>query len=380
MKQLKRHSSLPAAGRFSIIALTASLLLASCQKEVTPPVTSGDAIAGKAASKAPAVVVHAGASIQEAINNADAGSTIKIEAGTYKESLVVNKPGMTLAGEDGVILQNPGDEEDGITVQDAGDGFTLKNITVRDFEENGVVLRHVDGFLLSHVTAIHNGEYGLFPVFSRHGIIEHCKASGHSDTGIYVGQSTDVAINQNQAYDNVNGIEVENCLRVVVDKNQSVHNVVGILSVLLPGLVVKEASDIVITNNQVRDNNHENFAEAGELEAFVPAGSGILIVGTDNTLVQDNHVSGNEFTGIAVVSTLVLGALAHLPPEAFADIEPNPDGVHVISNVVKDNGAAPPAGLPFPGVDLLWDGSGHNNCWSRNIYNTSYPPVLPACQ
>src|SRR6478672_1111759 len=157
MKQLNQHSSLPAAGRFSIIALTASLLLASCQKEVTPPVTSGDAIAGKAASKAPAVVVHAGASIQEAINNADAGSTIKIEAGTYKESLVVNKPGMTLAGEDGVILQNPGDEEDGITVQDAGDGFTLKNITVRDFEENGVVLRHVDGFLLSHVTAIHNG-------------------------------------------------------------------------------------------------------------------------------------------------------------------------------------------------------------------------------
>jgi hypothetical protein len=87
----------------------------------------------------------------------------------------------------------------------------------------------------------------------------------------------------------------------------------------------------------------------------------------------------NQFTGIAVVSTLVLGQLAGFPPEAFSDIEPNPDGVQIVSNQVIKNGYAPPAGLPFPGVDLLWDGSGSNNCWSRNLYNTSYPPGLPAC-
>src|SRR5439155_21370348 len=54
--------------------------------------------------------------------------------------------------------------------------------------------------------------------------------------------------------------------------------------------------------------------------------SGILVVGTDRTTVSQNVVTGNAFTGIAVGSTLLLGALAGLPPEAFADIEPNPDG------------------------------------------------------
>src|SRR3712207_7463037 len=54
--------------------------------------------------------------------------------------------------------------------------------------------------------------------------------------------------------------------------------------------------------------------------------------------------SGNNFVGIAVVSTVILGSLAGLPPAAFADIEPNPNGVKVISNVVKNNGSAPPPG------------------------------------
>ncbi|HEU4901588.1 MAG TPA: parallel beta-helix domain-containing protein [Flavisolibacter sp.] len=388
MKQEKKSNEKrirPTAGKKWVLFFlaAAALVAVSCQKEIADPSASADAAPGKAASKmpkAPVVVVQAGSSIQAAVNSAEAGTVIKIEAGIYKESVVVNKPNMTLMGEDGVIIQNPGEEENGITVRDAGDGFTLKNVTVRDFEENGVILIRVDGFLLSHVSTIDNGEYGLFPVFSTNGVIEHCVATGHSDTGIYVGQSSHVAINHNEAYGNVNGIEIENCSFVTADKNHSYDNVVGILSVLLPGLQVKEASDIIITNNQVQDNNHVNFAEPGETESFVPSGSGILVVGTDNMLVKDNHVSGNNFTGIAVVSTLVLGALANLPPEAFADIEPNPDGVKVVSNLVKDNGAAPPAGLPFPGVDLLWDGSGNGNCWSRNIYNTSYPPVLPACQ
>ncbi|HET7899253.1 MAG TPA: right-handed parallel beta-helix repeat-containing protein, partial [Flavisolibacter sp.] len=198
-------------------------------------------------------------------------------------------------------------------------------------------------------------------------------------TGIYVGQSNHVTITKCVAYENVNGIEVENCSYVTVDKNHSYNNVAGILCVLLPGLQVKEASGIIITNNQVRDNNHENFAHPGEFESYVPSGSGILIVGTDNTVVQDNHVTGNKFTGVAVVSTLVLGALAGFPPEIFADIEPDPDGARIISNQVIKNGYAPPVGLPFPGVDLLWDGSGTNNCWSKNLHNTAFPAMLPSC-
>jgi len=236
----------------------------------------------------------------------------------------------------------------------------------------------VDGFLLSNVRAEHDGEYGLFPVFSSHGVIEHCSASGHSDTGIYVGQSDHVTLRGNVAFANVNGLEIENSSHVLAEDNESYDNVAGILVVLLPGLDVKTSSHIRVQSNRVHDNNHPNFAAPGEIEAFVPSGSGILIVGADLTSVTDNVVTGNQFTGIAVGSTLLLGALAGLPPEAFADIEPNPDGARITDNTVTGNGGESP--IPFlPAVDLLWDGSGVGNCWKKNTFATSVPDPLPAC-
>ena len=164
-------------------------------------------------------------------------------------------------------------------------------------------------------------------------------------------------------------MEIENCTRVTVTKNQTYENVAGILVVLLPDLQTKTGSDIVITDNQVNDNNIANFANPGQFESFVPSGTGILIVGSDRTIVANNKIRNNNFVGIATVSTLVLGALAGLPPEAFDDIEPNPDGTRVTNNLLINNGTSAPPGLPFPGVDLLWDGSGTDNCWSSNQYS-----------
>jgi len=323
-------------------------------------------------------VVPAGGSIQSAIDAAAPGAVIQISAGTYHEALTIATPRITLVGLGAVVIENPGDAEDGISVADAGDGFTLANVTVRGFEENGVKLDHVDGFLLSNVRAENNGEYGLFPVFSSHGVIEHCSASGHSDTGIYVGQSDHVIMRDNVASANVNGLEIENSAHIVAEDNESFDNVAGILVVLLPGLDVKTSSDIRVRGNRVHDNNHPNFAAPGEIESFVPSGAGILVVGTDRTSVVDNVVTGNQFTGIAVGSTLLLGALAGLPPEAFADIEPNPDGARIAGNTVTGNGGESP--IPFlPAVDLLWDGSGVGNCWHKNTFGTSVPDPLPAC-
>jgi len=74
-----------------------------------------------------------------------------------------------------------------------------------------------------------------------------------------------------------------------------------------------------------------------------------------------------------------LGAIGGIPPEAFADIEPNPDGTKTVKNLLKGNGTVPSLIIPFPPVDLLWDGSGTNNCWSNNQFATSYPSPLPVC-
>jgi parallel beta-helix repeat protein len=353
----------------------------SCKKDLNPGSENQQQEALKKDPKGDVarVTVHNGGSIQSAVNSIT-GGIILVEPGIYKEAIEINKPGIQLIGsEEGVIIENPGDEENGITVNDQGDGFVLKNVTVRGFEENGVYLTHVDGFLLSHVTAIDNGEYGLFPVFCAHGIIEHCSASGHSDTGIYVGQSTDVSMSFNKVNANVNGLEIENSSRVQASHNQCYDNVSGISIVLLPGLTVKTSSDIEVTKNIVSNNNHVNFSEPGGFEYFVPTGVGIFILGTDNTIVNDNVISDNNFVGIANVSVLVLAALANLPPSAFGDIEPNPDNNKIVGNKLIHNGTSAPAGFPLPAVDLLWDGSGNNNCWRKNIYSTSYPVSLPVC-
>jgi hypothetical protein len=55
--------------------------------------------------------------------------------------------------------------------------------------------------------------------------------------------------------------------------------------------------------------------------------------------------------------------------------------VKIRKNVLTRNGFNPPVipGLPLPGVDLLYDGSGTGNCWKQNSFATSYPSPLPSC-
>jgi parallel beta-helix repeat protein len=370
---------------FMSLLVAACIFVTSCKKDLTK--NNEESLGAKiaAAQKSPDIIVHTGNSIQAAVDAASPGQIINIQPGTYNEAVVVNKQGIQLIGltdenNKGVIIQNPGDEENGITVQDEGDGFVLKNVTVQNFEENGVYLSHVDNFLLSHIVSINNGEYGLFPVFCKNGIVEHCSATGHTDTGIYIGQSESITLEYNVAFANVNGLEIENCTDVTVSKNQSYNNTCGILVALLPGLTIKTSTNILVSNNHVYGNNHINFGVPGEgFESLVPSGLGILVVGVDNVTVKDNNIKDNNFIGVATVSTLLLALLdPTLPAEFFAGIEPNPDGAKIISNVLVNNGSNPPP-IGIPGVDLFWDGSGTNNCWSSNHYSTSYPSPLPVC-
>jgi parallel beta-helix repeat protein len=179
-------------------------------------------------------VVGPGESIQAALDAAQPGSQILLQPGLYEQAVTINKPGIKLVGDQSdpeaeVILQNPGGVENGITVTDEGDGVEITGLTVRNFEENGVLLVGVDGFLLSHITADNDGEYGLFPVRSANGVITNCGANGHEDTGIYVGLSENITVQASTASDNVNGIEIENSSHIQVTGNETFGNTAGIL-------------------------------------------------------------------------------------------------------------------------------------------------------
>jgi parallel beta-helix repeat protein len=384
VKDLHRHWLGLAGVWVQISCCFFTLLLTACEKELQPApqdaaLKTGDEWALHGVT--PDRVVAAGTAIQAAVDAAAPGEVIGIEAGHYREAVVVDKANLTLVGKAGVTIINPGEAEDGISVTANGDGFKLYNVTLRDFKENGVFLEGADDYILSRVTTVNCGEYGLFPVDSNRGLIEFCAASGHTDSGIYIGQSADTELRNNRAFENVIGFEIENCSRVVASQNLSYDNTAGMLVVLLPGLPVTTSTDILLNNNLVVNNNRKNVADPGAgFESIVPRGTGILVVGTDNTRLERNLILKNDFLGIAVVSTRLLGELAGLPPEAFALIEPNPDGIRAVRNVVNFNGAAPPdLPVPIPGMDLFWDGTGTANCWRGNSYTAAYPAPLPAC-
>jgi parallel beta-helix repeat protein len=261
-------------------------------------------------------------------------------------------------------------------------GSRIARLTVRGFEDDGIRLQCVEDWRVTRVRATDNLEYGIYPVQTRRGRLDHSFASGANDTGIYIGQSRNARVDHNRATDNVSGYELENTVNVILEDNAARGNTGGILVFALPGLSQKRTSSNLIRRNVVRENNRANTCtEAQEVICRVPSGTGLLILAADNNRVHANQVVGNRTLGIAVANYCVVLGIA--PAEcAGLDIDPNPDANRVTGNSVSGNGGDPDlALLPIPAaaVDYAWDGTGSGNCWSINPMATKFPPALPAC-
>src|SRR5207249_3166887 len=125
-----------------------------------------------------------------------------------------------------------------------------------------------------------------------------------NETGIYVGESNDVVVRNNLAFDNVVGIEIENCVNVRAVYNVVYNNTLGILEDLLPGFPMHywSSSGNVIASNWVINNNRPNTAAPDDIASTIKSGTGIALVGGDHTVVQRNVVIGNSEMGIIVLS------------------------------------------------------------------------------
>jgi parallel beta-helix repeat protein len=389
------------------------------------------------AASAKTITVHAGDSIQAAVDQANPGDTIKVFPGTYHEAgapcpgdashmcaVSVTKPGISLVGmskhnphdmgndqgdhgkgkarghhgqsdSGAVILENAGGQERGIgfAAADADPttcanpdgtrmaGATVTGFTVNGFDGQGIYLLCVDQFAVRFNSVNDNGEYGIFPSHSTNGAVEFNLATGSNDTGIYIGQSANVHVDHNLARGNVSGFEIENCHDVRLDHNVSTGNTGGILSFTLPFLDVKQNAMNRIDHNWVQANNKENTClDPTDAVCGVPTGTGILVLAADQNRVDHNLVLNNDSYGIAVANFCVAQQLT--PDQCSAlDIEPNSDDAHVDHNAVFGNGAHPsPLIQSVFAVDLAWDGTGTGNCWSMNAHQTQFPDVLPTCQ
>ena len=300
--------------------------------------------------------------VQEALVEAKDGDVLCFPAGTYRftDELSVDTPNLTLRGAPGeTIFDFSGQERGANGIQAVSDGFTVEGLTVRDTPGDGIRTTGVVGVTFREVVvewtggpSEDNGSYGLYPVQSKNVLIENCKVDGASDAGIYVGQSESIIVRDNEAVNNVAGIEIENSKDADVYRNYAHGNTGGFLVFALPGLNVKWSQ----TSRIFDDNDTPNFAPAGNIVGLVPRGTGALILASDRNEFFGNTVSGNGSVGLSVVSYYVTGNNWDDP-----DYDPYPEGNYVHDNTFSGNGEDPDGiasiliGSP-PIPDLSWDG------------------------
>jgi parallel beta-helix repeat protein len=333
-------------------------------------------------------VIRVATTIQAAVDAAGPGDTVLVPPGTYRESVLIDKSDLTLRGSRGAIVDAHGFINGirvGIGEEAPGpDGFpvcpalalrnvTVEGLTVRNAEDNGIVLTGVDGFQVRGGRYLDNHEYGVFPRCSTHGAVEGNLAEGADDTGIYVGNDTEVSVTGNRAAGNTSGFEVENSSDVVVRGNRASGNTAAILVFVLPGLPRTTTDHVLVEGNVAMRNNRPNPVppDSGEDLGLVPTGSGILDIAGDDVTFRHNIVLGNESVGIAVLAT----------PFAGQDprVEPNPDRTRVVDNLILRNGLHPdPLRTAGNAADILYDGSGTGNCFARNVFRTEFPSGITA--
>ncbi len=220
------------------------------------------------------LTVNPGELIQDAIDQAKPGDVVEVLPGAYHEALIVSIHNLTLrglAGADGQwpILDGQSEFDNGVFV--TGSFFTIERFQIRNYQENGVITQGGYGPVYRDLIVDNPGEYAVFPIASTNILIERVKASGATDSALYVGQSRDIIVRDSEAFNSVTGIEIENSVNALVENNYVHDNTGGILVFLLPNLNAKDGHDTVVKNNRVENNNTLNFASGGVVQN-VPAG------------------------------------------------------------------------------------------------------------
>ena len=309
------------------LLVVVALVAAGCSDDDTA--TSSDSSESESAGSTIAVPDDE-TTIQAAVDAAEPGDLILISPGTYKEGVTVETENLVIRGTDRntVIIDGEFTRENGIKI--LADGVAVENLTARNNTANGVFWTGsyednyvLKGYRASYVTAYNNGLYGVYAFNASNGLIEHSYASGHPDSGFYIGQCKpcNAVIRDVTAERNMLGYSGTNSSgNVTIVSSVWRNNRAGIVPNSLKGEKLAPQGDNDIVANLVADNN---AADAPFKEKFALAfGNGILIGGGNTNNVTRNVVRGHINAGV-VVSDL---------PENF-----KPEGNQVTDNELSDN-------------------------------------------
>jgi hypothetical protein len=312
------------------------------------------------------------ATIQAAVDAAEPGGLVLVAPGVYRESVRVTTPGIVVRGldRDETVVDGELRRDNGFDVR--ADGVAIENITARRFVHNGFVWTGVRGYRGSYLTAVRNGDYGIYAFDSTRGQFDHSYASGSASGGFYVGQCspceavvTDVLAEWNGI--GYSGTNASGDLLVV--RSTWRHNRVGIFP--NSGTFEERAPqhDAVFAGNTVYGNDNAEAPALGYAPSYF--GIGIMVAGGNDNLVARNLVYDHDVAGIAVVSLPETLVYPDLPSARDFDARGN----EVRDNAVRDSGVA-----DLVVVATLADpADAGGNCFAHNAYSTARPDRLPVC-
>ncbi|MFE7650549.1 right-handed parallel beta-helix repeat-containing protein [Streptomyces phaeoluteigriseus] len=255
-------------------------------------------------------VVHEGQSIQKAVDAAASGDTVLITPGTYRESVTVTTPGLTLRGVGRGVVIEPAAKAAGTcavggngicvagTEKHKVEGVTLASLTVTGFTRSGVYAVATDGLTVRNVTAVKNGVWGIAQEGSVRGVFRGNTARDNGDAGLFLANTisaekgaTDTGgtlVERNRLEGNRIGVTVRRLRNLTVAGNHLTGNCAGVF--LVGDENKPRAGKVTVAENRIVRNN-KSCPKTARLDAL--QGSGIVLTGTEDTLITQNVIRDN---------------------------------------------------------------------------------------
>jgi hypothetical protein len=306
--------------------------------------------------------------IQDAVNEARAGDTIRVADGTYREGVIIRGNGkryIKLIGNprhpEKVTLQAKGQKKANGVLINGADHVTVNGFTARNYKANGFFITNSNGYTFTNLRAFLVGVYGVYAFNTTGGVMSNSVAAWNNDSGFYIGQTPPQAkpkrsiVRNVEAYGNVLGFSGTNMRYVTITKSKWYNNGLGIVPNALDSEKYPPAEDNVITDNDIFWNNFDFHKGApftirkDGTAALAPVGTGLLLLGGRGTRVEHNRIFGNYLAGVVAVESIL--------------VEKTPEARILRNNVIQNNQWGL-NGTDPNGHDVVYDGSGTNNCFS----------------
>ncbi|WP_327693325.1 right-handed parallel beta-helix repeat-containing protein [Streptomyces sp. NBC_00459] len=319
--------------------------------------------------------VQPGESIQQAVNGARPGDTVVLSPGTYHESVRITVSNLTLRGSlAGRAVIVPGPAAADSTCASAGNGIcvtgtksspvkgvNLRSLTIRGFAKNGVWASWTDQLKVEHVTSEKNGQWGIAQERSVRGVFTRNTADRNGDAGLFVANTVDredgaqdskgTVISHNRLLGNRIGVTVRRLRNLTVERNEATGNCAAVFVVGDEGK--PRAGAMTVRRNHIHANN--KLCPKTPRLPFLQ-GSGIVLTGSEKTLVTKNRVEDNVGTSPLSGGIVLFKSFVGAPNESneirdnvvlrnsTADLADRDTGK---SNTFRDNtcGVSEPAGL-----------------------------------